>query len=58
MKKQTKASKDKMPSWWKEHQEFLKKFTDCKEVISVPSNTKRKVQRKTNKSSKSSKANI
>ena len=37
---------------------WLSIFTDCKEVKSVPSNTKGKVQRKTNKSSKSSKANI
>ena len=58
MKKQTKTSKDKMPSWWKEHQEFLKKFTDCKEVISVPSNTKRKVQGKTNKSRKGNQPNV
>lgn len=49
---------NKMPSWWKEHQEFLKKFTDCKEVISVPSNTKRKVQGKTNKSRKGNQSNV
>jgi len=49
---------NKMPSWWKEHQEFLKKFTDCKEVISVPSNTKRKVQGKTNKSRKGNQPNV
>ena len=41
-----------------DHMLWLSKFTDCKEVKSVPSNTKGKVQRKTNKSSKSSKANI
>ena len=40
------------------HMKWLSIFTDCKEVKRVPSNTKRKVQRKTNKSSKSSKANI
>ena len=40
------------------HMKWLSIFTDCKEVKSVPSNTKGKVQRKTNKSSKSSKANI
>ena len=40
------------------HMKHLVIFTDCKEVKSVPSNTKGKVQRKTNKSSKSSKANI
>ena len=41
-----------------DHIKWLSIFTDCKEVKSVPSNTKGKVQRKTNKSSKSSKANI
>ena len=40
------------------HMKWLSIFTDCKEVKSVPSNTKGKVQRKTNKSSKSSKTNI
>ena len=40
------------------HMKHLAIFTDCKEVKNVPSNTKGKVQRKTNKSSKSSKANI
>ena len=41
-----------------DHMKWLSIFTDCKEVKSVPSNTKGKVQRKTNKSSKSSKTNI
>ena len=41
-----------------EHLMWLSKFTDCKEVVSVPSNTKKKVQRKTNKSIKSSQANV
>ena len=41
-----------------DHMLWLSKFTHCKEVKSVPSNTKGKIQRKTNKSSKSSKANI
>ena len=40
------------------HMKWLSTFTDCKEVKSVPSNTKRKVQGKANKFSKSSKANI
>ena len=40
------------------HMKWLSIFTDCKEVRNVPSNTKGKVQRKTNKSSKSSKVNI
>ena len=29
-KKNDKPKSTKKPSWWKEHQEFLKKFTDCK----------------------------
>ena len=29
-KKKDKPKPTKKPSWWKEHQEFLKKFTDCK----------------------------
>ena len=40
------------------HLEFFKKFTDCKEVKSVPSRNKRKVQRKTNKSNESSTAHV
>ena len=40
------------------HMKWLSTFTDCKEVKNVPSNTKGKVQRKTNKSSKSSKSNV
>ena len=40
------------------HLLWLSKFTDCKEVVSVPSKNKRKVQGKTNKSSKSSKSNV
>ena len=47
----------KKPKWWKEHQEFLKKFTDCEEV-NVSSSNKKKVQRKTNKPIKSSEANV
>ena len=41
-----------------DHMKHLSIFTDCKEVKSVPSNTKGKVQRKTNKSGKSSKDNV
>lgn len=41
-----------------DHMKYLSIFTDCKEVKSVPSNTKGKVQRKTNKSGKSSKDNV
>lgn len=40
------------------HLEFLKKFTDCKEVKSVSSRNKRKIQRKTNKSNESSTAHV
>ena len=57
------AKKSKAPKGWTvkqyaDHLLWLSKFTDCKEVVSVPSNNKRKVQRKTNKSSKSSKSNV
>ena len=41
-----------------EHLLWLSKFTDCKEVKSVPSKNKRKVQRKSNKSSNSSKSDV
>ena len=41
-----------------EHLMWLSKFTDCKEVVSVPSNTKRKIQRKTNKSRKGNQSNV
>ena len=41
-----------------EHLIWLSTFTDCKEVKSVPSRNRRKVQRKTNKSGKSSKDNV
>ena len=47
----------KKPKWWDEHQEFLKKFTDCEEV-NVSSSNKKKVQRKTNKSNESSTAHV
>lgn len=42
----------------KEHLQWLKKFTDCKEVKSVPSSNRKKVQRKTNKSKQSSTAYV
>ena len=41
-----------------DHMKHLSIFTDCKEVKSVPSNNKRKVQRKTNKSDKSSTTHV
>ena len=40
------------------HMKWLSIFTDCKEVKSVPSNIKGKVQRKTNKPVKSRKNNV
>ena len=55
MKSKIKGMTDKE---YADHMKWLSIFTDCKEVKSVPSNTKGKVKRKTNKSSKSSKANI
>lgn len=42
----------------KEHLQWLKKFTDCKEVKSVSSGNRKKVQRKTNKSKQSSTAHV
>ena len=55
--------KNNTPKGWTakqyaEHLLWLSKFTDCKEVESVPSKNKRKVQRKTNKSSKSSQSDV
>ena len=43
---------------WAEHWLHISSFTDCKEVKSVPSKNKRKVQGKTNKSSKSSQSDV
>ncbi len=57
-KKKNKAPKGWTVKQYADHLLWLSKFTDCKEVVSVPSNNKRKVQRKTNKSSKSSKSNV
>ena len=58
MKKQTKVPKGWTAKQYAAHMLWLSKFTDCKEVKSVPSNNKRKVQRKTNKPSKSSKPDV
>ena len=58
MKKQTKVPKGWTAKDYAAHLLWLSKFTDCKEVESVPSKNKKKVQRKTNKSSKSSKFNV
>ena len=55
MKSKIKGMTDKE---YADHMKWLLIFTDCKEVRNVPSNTKGKVQRKANKSSKSSKANV
>ena len=55
MKSKIKGMKD---TEYAAHMKWLSIFTDCKEVESVPSNTKGKVQRKTNKSSKSSKSDV
>tara|TARA_Y100000590_G_C14990501_1_gene739928 strand:- start:139 stop:318 length:180 start_codon:yes stop_codon:yes gene_type:complete len=55
MKSKIKGMKD---TEYAAHMKWLSIFTDCKEVKSVPSNTKGKVQRKTNKSSKSSKSDV
>ena len=57
------AKKNKTPKFWTakawaEHMLHISSFTDAKEVKSVPSNNKRKVQRKTNKSSKSSQSDV
>ena len=58
MKKQTKVPKGWTAKDYAAHLLWLSKFTDCKEVESVPSKNKKKVQRKTNKSGKSSKSNV
>ena len=55
MKSKIKGMTDKEYS---DHMKWLSIFTDCKEVINVPSKNKRKVQGKTNKSSKSSKSDV
>ena len=55
MKSKIKGMKD---TEYAAHMKWLSIFTDCKEVKSVPSNTKGKVQRKTNKSSKSSQSDV
>ena len=58
MKKQTKVPKGWTAKDYAAHLLWLSKFTDCKEVESVPSKNKKKVQRKTNKSSKSSESDV
>ena len=55
MKSKIKGMTDKE---YTDHMKHLSIFTDCKEVVSVPSKNKRKVQGKTNKSSKSSKSDV
>ena len=58
MKKQTKVPKGWTAKKYAEHLLWLSKFTDCKEVKSVPSKNKRKVQGKPKKSSKSSQSDV
>ena len=58
MKKKSNTPKGWTAKQYAEHLLWVSKFTDCKEVESVPSNNKSKVQRKANKSSKSSKSNV
>ena len=58
-----KLEKSKTPKhWtakaWAEHLLHISSFTDAKEVISVPSNTRKQVSRKSNKSKQSSKAAV
>ena len=55
MKSKIKGMTDKE---YTDHMKWLSIFTDCKEVKSVPSKNKGKVQGKTNKSSESSKSNV
>ena len=43
---------------WAEHLLHISSFTDAKEVKSVPSNTRKQVSRKSNKSKQSSKAAV
>ena len=57
-KKTIKTPKGWTAKEWAEHWLHISSFTDAKEVKSVPSNNKRKVQRKANKSSKSNKSNV
>ena len=58
MKKKSNTPKGWTTKQYAEHLLWLSKFTDCKEVKSVPSKNKRKVQGKTNKSSKSSQSDV
>ncbi len=43
---------------WAEHLLHISSFTDAKEVISVPSNNRKQVSRKSNKSKQSNKATV
>ena len=58
MKKKSNTPKGWTAKQYEEHLLWLSKFTDCKEVKNVPSKNKRKVQGKTNKSSKSSQSDV
>ena len=55
MKSKIKGMTDKK---YTDHMKWLSIFTDCKEVKSVPSKNKRKVQGKTNKSRKGNQPNV
>ena len=58
MKKKTNTPKGWKAKEYAEHLIWLSTFTECKEVKSVPSKNKRKVQRKTNKLRQSNKFNV
>ena len=57
-KKKSNTPKGWTAKAWAEHMLHISSFTDCKEVKSVPSKNKGKVQGKTNKSSKSSQSDV
>ena len=57
-KKKSNTPKGWTAKQYAEHLLWLSKFTDCKEVKSVPSKNKRKVQGKTNKYSKTSNSDV
>ena len=56
--KKTKTPKHWTAKAWAEHLLHISSFTDAKEVKSVPSNTRKQVSRKSNKSKQSSKVTV
>ena len=56
--KKTKTPKHWTAKAWAEHLLHISSFTDAKEVKSVPSNIRKQVSRKSNKSKQSSKAAV